>query len=758
MTASSVSNLTADSAPKAFKQIQKRSLWIMSLLSILYVASFFYIEYTNISREIEEEKQSARNQIVQALELEMDRLVNFYTTRVKCHFSSPDALYAMENRDRDAIYQSVKPKFDVLKSQTPHLSQVQFLAPDGTSLLRVHNRKLYGDDVSQKRPMVSYAIESQSSIFGFEEGVTGLGFRLIEPVFNREDEYIGSMEFGFEPLYFEQIIKELFPDTKTVMLVASKNLQTYQDNGDYESYKDYFVMGDDLDLIKPFIGSQGGLAAPVDRAVEVGGRSYLLINDLFLEDFMGEPFIQLVTLKDIEALEERFYTKLKESALLGFLLLLVIWTGSYYVLRYFADKASSLSLQLERSHAKMEAVFNSTVEGVALVNTEGLLIDANPALCRLLGYTITQIQHLPLKKVVSQIDESAMCDILRSVLYAGEMVERVECVFLTQSGEEVLLEVSMVGLKGEECALMTCRDITQLRKQKAEILSYVAVVDRYVITSKTDVQGKITYVSDAFSQISGYSKLELIGRDHSIVRHPDMPSSIYRAMWKNLLGGKPWVGEIKNRRKDGSSYWVTAAISPDFDSAGVIVGYTAIRQDITDQKRIEELSITDELTGLYNRRHYNNTFERVFNQRKRDQVPFLFVLMDIDYFKRYNDQYGHQAGDQALESVSKALKNAFQRNGDTLYRLGGEEFGAILHTDSRADVDVLLNRIHKTIAELSITQTYHSPTERLTVSIGACLVKSYSASLSEAVIYKLADKALYQAKERGRNQSVLEVV
>lgn len=756
MTTPSVSKLAIDSTPKSFKQIQKRSLWIMALLSILYVTSFLYIEYTSISREIEGEKQSARNQIVQALELEVDRLANFYATRVKCHFSSPSELYAMESRDRDAIYQTVKPKFDILNDKNPYITRMQFLAPDGTSLLRVHNPERYGDNVAEVRPMVAHAINTQSSTTGFEEGALGLGFSFIESVFNQEGAYIGGLEYGFEPLYFEQVIKELFPDAKVAMAVSKKTLKKYRDTGLYETYRGSYVMGSDLDLIKPFIGLEH--TEETNRAVVIDGRSYLLINDLFLENFRGEPFIQLVALKNIDALEERFYTKLKETALLGFILLLVMWVGSYYVLRYFTKKAMSLSLQLERSHAKMEAIFYSTVEGVAVLSTEGLLVDANPALCKLLGYTAQQIQDLPLKEVVSESDESAMCSLLRSVVHAGKTVEKVEYIFVTQSDDEVLLEVSMVGLKAEDYVLMTCRDITQLRKQQAEIESYLAVVDKYVITSKTDVKGNITYVSDAFARVSGHSKSELIGRNHSIVRHPDMPRELYRVMWVSLLSGKSWVGEIKNRRKDGSSYWVTAAISPEFDSDGTITGYTAIRQDITDQKRVEELSITDELTGLYNRRHYNDTFARVFNQRKRDQAPFLFVLMDLDYFKGYNDQYGHQAGDLALQGVSKALQSAFQRNGDTLYRLGGEEFGAILHVDSHADVDLQLERIHQKMAELAIEYTGNLPSEYLTVSIGACLVKSYNAPLTESAIYKLTDKALYQAKERGRNQTVLKVI
>jgi PAS domain S-box-containing protein len=117
-------------------------------------------------------------------------------------------------------------------------------------------------------------------------------------------------------------------------------------------------------------------------------------------------------------------------------------------------------------------------------------------------------------------------------------------------------------------------------------------IDRYIITSTTDANGNIRSVSEAFCDISGYTKEELIGRPHSIVKHPDMDKEVYKELWLTITAGKNWHGEIKNRKKDGTSYWVEATITPDFDEDGNIVGYIAIRQDITDSKKIQELNLT----------------------------------------------------------------------------------------------------------------------------------------------------------------------
>mgnify|MGYP002713012029 CR=1 FL=1 len=124
----------------------------------------------------------------------------------------------------------------------------------------------------------------------------------------------------------------------------------------------------------------------------------------------------------------------------------------------------------------------------------------------------------------------------------------------------------------------------------------IGAFDKNVIFSKTDLSGIITYVSNAFCKISQYSHDELIGRAHNIIRHPDMPSSFFENMWNELDKNKKWYGEIKNKKKDGSSYWVTANIEPEYNRDGKHIGYYAVRHDITAQKEVEELK--DELQRI----------------------------------------------------------------------------------------------------------------------------------------------------------------
>ncbi|MDH3760267.1 MAG: diguanylate cyclase [Gammaproteobacteria bacterium] len=295
----------------------------------------------------------------------------------------------------------------------------------------------------------------------------------------------------------------------------------------------------------------------------------------------------------------------------------------------------------------------------------------------------------------------------------------------------------------------------RLEQTNKQLVSYVDIVDKYVITSSTDKRGRIISTSDAFCEISGYSPEELIGSNHRIVRHEDMPESIYQELWGTIARGKTWEGELKNKKKNGEFYWVHAYISPNFDEQEKITGYTAIRVDITDKKRAEELSVTDELTSLFNRRHFNNIFPQELARAERDKRIFALMIIDVDYFKPYNDNYGHQQGDLVLQQVSRVLKDTLRRAGDFAFRIGGEEFGVIVNVDHEEDACVIAEKLRRAVEDLGLEHAHNPAAGNVTVSIG---LKTHQGAGGQPalmeLIYRRADDALYQAKENGRNQVV----
>lgn len=290
-------------------------------------------------------------------------------------------------------------------------------------------------------------------------------------------------------------------------------------------------------------------------------------------------------------------------------------------------------------------------------------------------------------------------------------------------------------------------------QQENDAQEYVKQIDRNILFSKTDLKGRIIDVSQEFCNLSQYSKEELIGQTHQIIRHPDSPKALFEDLWRTIKKGEVWRGEIKNKAKDGSFYWVQSTISPDYDLYGNIIGFSSIRHNISDKKKIEMLSITDPLTGLFNRRHFDDVFVKQLAIAKRYNRVLNFALIDIDHFKQYNDVYGHQAGDEALKSVASSLKESLKRPDDYVFRLGGEEFGLMFYTKDAKRALHKSNQIIQAIEHLNIAHRENSASNYVTISMGLYTLESPETHSLED-IYKQADDALYQAKEQGRNQIV----
>jgi PAS domain S-box-containing protein len=151
------------------------------------------------------------------------------------------------------------------------------------------------------------------------------------------------------------------------------------------------------------------------------------------------------------------------------------------------------------------------------------------------------------------------------------------------------------------------RKTRQIECERQLLQEYKDTVDRSSIVSKTDKRGIITFVNDKFCEISGYSLAELIGKPHNIVRHPDMPKEIFEELWQTILSGQVWEGIVKNRKKDGSPYWVQTTINPIVDIDGNIVEYIGVRTDITELQQIKE-SLQDKLN--ISEDHFEDIYRR----------------------------------------------------------------------------------------------------------------------------------------------------
>jgi diguanylate cyclase (GGDEF)-like protein len=169
--------------------------------------------------------------------------------------------------------------------------------------------------------------------------------------------------------------------------------------------------------------------------------------------------------------------------------------------------------------------------------------------------------------------------------------------------------------------------------------------------------------------------------------------------------------------------------------------------------KLEQASYTDTLTGIFNRRYFNLVYEREFKRASRAQKPITFIMVDIDYFKPYNDTYGHLQGDVALQNVARVLKTSLSRPGDFAFRLGGEEFGIVLSDTDAASARQMAERLRFNVESLNMEHKGNKNTGIVTISLGAiCVIPTMS--MGNETLLHTADTNLYAAKERGRNQVV----
>ncbi|MDD5160583.1 MAG: sensor domain-containing diguanylate cyclase [Sulfuricurvum sp.] len=302
------------------------------------------------------------------------------------------------------------------------------------------------------------------------------------------------------------------------------------------------------------------------------------------------------------------------------------------------------------------------------------------------------------------------------------------------------------------------------------LAEYKKAVDLSNIVSKTNPKGVITYVNDKFCEISGYSRDELVGKPHNIIRHPDMPREAFKDLWDTIKAKKSWNGVVTNMKKNGSQYIVDTTVIPILDVDGDVVEYIAIRHDITELEEtkqqlkninkamkhkvdelysmtntLEQKAYKDNLTGINNRENFEEIFGLEIGNANLNNQPLSLIIFDVDNFKLVNDTYGHQAGDILLKDLVSLIENNI-KNGDIFARWGGEEFVILTPSTELNGAYNLAENLRKLVQ----SYVFRYVENNLTLSFG---IAQLTKEDTKKTLFEKADTALYEAKKNGRNRT-----
>ncbi|MDD2369265.1 MAG: diguanylate cyclase [Sulfuricurvum sp.] len=535
-------------------------------------------------------------------------------------------------------------------------------------------------------------------------------------------------------------------------------------------------------------------------------------------------------------------------------------------------------MQLTNSLESLGTIIDKSLHEIYIFHPQTLqFCYANGSALQNIGYSMNELSQMTPADIKPDYTYEKFYKLIQPLLTEEIPLLTIETKHQRKDGSQYDVEAriqKMIYL-GKEHLVVNVIDITDRLKNQHEMLKLHRIIEQSDdLIMVTDTTGMIEYVNDAYTKLTGWPKEKLLGAKPSLLKSGNFPTLFYEDMWKTILAGKTYKGNIQNRKKDNTLFWEEKTITPiklkseevtHFISTGkdiseqiklkealeesellfktltestlagiflyrdtflyvndafikmsgyslddlMIMGpidlvapkerelieermrsrlkgelrdqsiyqdlkivtrsgeirwfYIAISTvkfqgkwtglgtaiDMTErknmEKKLEYFAQTDALTGLYNRLKFDDIIQREISYGKRYEAQLSLIYMDIDYFKKINDTYGHDIGDTVLKEIAQIIKDVL-RISDYPFRWGGEEFIIVCPSTDLKEIKILSERLRQKIA-----QNNFSIVDKVTVSIG---ITQYSDDESIDEMIKRADQALYQAKERGRNRVV----
>jgi diguanylate cyclase (GGDEF)-like protein/PAS domain S-box-containing protein len=670
---------------------------------------------------------------------------------------------------RGRLYRLLYRDFKNLKEQDVRM--LQFVLPDGRSLLRFNRPDLYDDLISKDRPLLANVLQSGRPGAAFENGRICPGFRYAFPLYH-EGELVGVVDFslsydGIRHTFQEskqatgtisQIVlrRDLFeavshPSAKSLYLPTRSNPEflVEDEKSPFREIHQLIPLPEWVDELDDMLRRN----AAVQRAMD-NGESYSLPLCTSQGNCYGVALQPVVNSHNLPAAYIIAYTDMPEYQLERRQSLITFGVGSLALL--FAAVAIRHWL---KSRVQLQAISEHMGEGMYVVNRSGKIIYTNPAANHILGYTEEELRGADAHELFhahsndKEVD-GELCPI-RNEPKRGSVYSSDAETFRCKNGELLRIAVTSSPLREEggiNGAVVLFRDISreyenQRRLQQANT-ALRQLAEGVVVA---DTEGKVVAVNQAFCEITGYQDKDVLGKTPAILASGKHDKAFYEQMWNSILDLGFWEGEIWNRRKDGEIYpeWLKITVMEDDD--GKRSGFVGVFSDITElrrnESRLRDLAYHDQLTGLYNRTAFIELLEHSLHRAQRRSEKLAVLFLDLDRFKRINDTLGHSVGDELLREMAKRLRGII-RGEDEVARLGGDEFTILLEdVQNTSGAVAVANKVLDIMR-----QPFHLKSNKLDISVSIGISMFPRDGSDAATLLKNSDAAMYLAKRDGRDR------
>ena len=454
-----------------------------------------------------------------------------------------------------------------------------------------------------------------------------------------------------------------------------------------------------------------------------------------------------------------------------------LWTLGLIIM---VGQRLNMEHQLERE--KLQMIFNTNINAQLITRLEdGFIVDVNDEFTILTGYSKVEIigdstknsyfwyRHEDRQVFIDELNDKGLC-------------KNMEFVFQRKDGSKFtgMISARVIMIHSVVHIISVIRDITERREFEDALIESEEKYRSILNASPdditiTDLDGYILMASPASKEIFGYEvdwDLDnFIGVELTEFIIPEDVERFKSDVLKMYEGANESTNEYRGIRQDKSTFDIEVNSRFIYNANGLPEKMVFIIRDITKRKMIESKmqqlvqqleierntaqlnAITDSLTGLFNRGHFDKTLRTEFSRLTRSGSRLSLIMLDIDHFKKFNDSYGHIAGDKCLQMVAATLKSSIERETDIVARYGGEEFIIILPDTDEKGAMILGELIRKKIEDLAIPHIESETSKYVTVSVGIITIDSTDLISADQAL-KLVDEALYIAKEKGRNRCV----